>query len=144
MLYKFLYFKKKKNFLSNKKIKNKRIISTQKLLDNYDVGILTVMLKKNLFKKHKFNDNFEIIGDFDLFLTLSLKYELGYLKKSLATYRMHEHNLSKKKLGIHVDELQHWIKKKKKEKKYKNFSFKKQEFNLKILKIKKLLLKNRF
>ena len=89
------------------------------------------MLKKNLFKKHKFNDNFEIIGDFDLFLTLSLKYELGYLKKSLATYRMHEHNLSKKKLGIHVDELQHWIKKKKKEKKYRIFRLKNRNLILK-------------
>ena len=140
----FYYLKKEKKFLSNKKIKNKKVTSTQKLLDNYDVGILTVMLKKYLFKKHKFKDNFEIIGDFDLFLTLSLKYELGYLKKSLATYRMHENNLSIRKLGTHINELQNWIKKKKLEKKYNDLSFKRQEFNLKILKIKKLLLKNRF
>jgi teichuronic acid biosynthesis glycosyltransferase TuaG len=139
----FFYLKKKKKFFSNKNIENK-IISTQKLLNNYDIGILTVMLNKSLLKKYKFKDNLEIIGDFDLFITLSFKYELGYLKKSLATYRIHDHNLSKERLDIHIDELKNWLKKKKLEKKFKNLSLKRQEFNLKILQVKNILTKKSF
>ena len=102
------------------------------------------MLNKSLLKEYKFKDNLEIIGDFDLFITLSFKYELGYLKKSLATYRIHDHNLSKERLCTHIDELKNWIKKKKLEKKYKNLSLKRQEFNLKILQINNIFSKKSF
>ena len=42
-------------------------MSTQELLNNYKIGILTVMIKKDLLKR-KFNNKFKIIGDFDYFI----------------------------------------------------------------------------
>ena len=46
---------------------------TQHLLDEYGLGILTVLMSKQFFKKKKFNSKYEIIGDFDYFLNLSIK-----------------------------------------------------------------------
>ena len=45
---------------------------TQNLLNNYSVGILAVIIKKSIFNEYKFNDNLNIIGDFDFFIRLSL------------------------------------------------------------------------
>ena len=46
---------------------------TQSLLNDYKVGILSVFMSKKLFKTNKFNKKYNIIGDFDFFLKLSLK-----------------------------------------------------------------------
>ena len=43
------------------------------LLKNYTVGLLTLCLDKKIFIEHSFNENFDIIGDFDLILKLSKK-----------------------------------------------------------------------
>ena len=45
--------------------KNNIFVSTQELLNDYDIGMLTTMIDKNVFQNNKFNENFEIIGDFD-------------------------------------------------------------------------------
>ena len=49
----YLYFqkKKKKNYISIKKVPKGKI--TQFLLNNYVIGILTVMVSKDIFKKKK-------------------------------------------------------------------------------------------
>ena len=92
---------------------------TQQLFDNYFIGILAIMLKKKIFKNHKFNPNFNIIGDFDLFTLLSLKYNFYGINKPLSIYRIHENNYSSKKLKTYIKEFQTWIKKNKG--KYKKF-----------------------
>ena len=66
------------------KIKNKDLSKTnitQKLLSNYDVGILTLMIEKSVFKKYKFNNEYNIIGDFDFMIRASLKLKIGYIQK---------------------------------------------------------------
>ena len=63
--------KKKKNYILIIKYLTGKI--TQFLLNNYIIGILTVMASKDIFKKKKFNKNYNIIGDFDFFINLSLK-----------------------------------------------------------------------
>ena len=67
-----------------KKIKYSHILPegkiSQKLLDNYCIGIATVMIKKEIFDKFKFDETFNIIGDFDLFFRISLDYQIGYSK----------------------------------------------------------------
>ena len=40
---------------------------TQKLLNRYCIGVLTVMIKKEIFNNQMFNNNYNIIGDFDFF-----------------------------------------------------------------------------
>ena len=41
---------------------------TQSILDNYTVGINTVLMKRDIFKKFKFKNKYDIIGDFDFYL----------------------------------------------------------------------------
>ena len=68
-LYQFNQKSKKKYLFSKTKLPSGKI--TQQLLKDYRVGIIAVMLKRELFKKNKFNKNYNIIGDFDFFIRLS-------------------------------------------------------------------------
>ena len=126
--------KKRKNF-----IKNNKEITTQKLLNRYDLGISTIMIEKKLINKILFNTKYEIIGDFDLFVNLSLKYKIGYLDEVLATYRLHEKSLSYQRIDLHIRELRSWIKYHEIKFKKNNFNFKYQKFYLLKLMIKKSL-----
>ncbi len=112
------------NFTINKKLKKKNNLRiknklpegkiSQKLLDDYFLGIITVMLKRSIFKKFKFNEKYDIIGDFDLFIRLSLKYKFLSIQKPLSIYNIHGENLSLKKIHKYINELQNWIKVKEK------------------------------
>ena len=82
---------------------------TQKILNNYSVGLVTTMLDKKIFKKFKFNDKYNIIGDFDFFIKLSEKYEFGCIQSPLASYRVHDSNLSGKRIDLHIKELKEWL-----------------------------------
>ena len=57
-----------KKYINKKMISFKEGYVTQRLLDEYGLGILTVLMSKQFFlKKKKFNSKYEIIGDFDYF-----------------------------------------------------------------------------
>ena len=83
---------------------------TQNLLDNYYVGIITVMIKKSILVKNKFNNKFQIIGDFDYFIRLSQYFKFCCIDKPLSTYRVHSSNLSSLKSKLYVEELKYWLK----------------------------------
>ena len=89
--------------------KNNIFVSTQELLNDYDIGILTTMIDKNVFQNNKFDENFEIIGDFDFFIRNSLDMKIGFLNEVLANYRVHEQNLSFKKIDEYYDEFKGWV-----------------------------------
>ena len=96
------------------------------------------MLKRSIFKKFKFNEKYDIIGDFDLFIRLSLKYNFLSIQKPLSTYNIHGENLSLKKIHKYINELQNWIKVK--ERTLPNYlNFKKLKLYLIKLKIKKMI-----
>lgn len=82
---------------------------TKNLLKKYTIGILTTCIKKEAFKDNRFDQNTNIIGDFDFFIGLSRNYKIGCIQKPLAFYRDHDKNLSKKKLKIYISELSKWI-----------------------------------
>ena len=67
------------------------------------------MVSRRLFLKKKFNPRYQIIGDFDYFLNLSLKHKFFYIKNPLAVYRIHSENFSKKKINLHIKELSTWL-----------------------------------
>lgn len=94
---------------------------TQLLLNDYKLGILTVMIKRSFFLKKKFNKNFNIIGDFDFFIDLSLKENLFCINEPLAFYRIHKKNLSLN-LNVYINELGKWLKINSKKFKKKNIS----------------------
>lgn len=123
---------KKKKFIKFKKILPSGIIFKQ-LLRNYTVGIVTICLRRSIFKNSSFKDKFDIIGDFDLFLKLSEDKKIGYMHDVLAVYRLHKSNLSKKKIEQHVIELQTWLQANENRVKYKG--------NLKYIKFYILKLK---
>ena len=112
------------NYKINNKIKKKNNLRlkgrlpegniSQKLLDDYFLGIITVMLKRSIFNKFRFNEKYDIIGDFDLFIRLSLKYNFLTVQKPLSIYNIHGENLSLKKIHKYINELQNWIKVKEK------------------------------
>ena len=134
----FYYYyenKKIKKVFSNNLLPEGKI--TQDLLNNYKVGILTVMIKKDLFKKKKFNSKLKIIGDFDFFIKLSVKEKFHCVQKPLAYYRVHNSNFSKN-FNIHSNEMNKWIIRNSNYFIKKNYSLNKLHFLNTKLKIKNL------
>ena len=124
--------KKKTKYLRSNYILPKGRI-TQNLLNDYCIGILTALINKEIFKKNKFNKRFDIIGDFDFFIRLSMNYKIFAINKPLATYRYHSTNLSKLKINIHLRELKLWLKENNSNlKKYNLLNFKINIFKIKI------------
>ena len=111
---------------------------TQNLLNDYFIGINTVMIKREIFKNYKFNNKYDIIGDFELFIKLSTKYKFTCIQKSLAIYNFHGENLSNIKKKLYIKELKNWIKKNEKNMS-KKFNIGKIKFILFKLKIKNIL-----
>ena len=132
--YIFLNYKKKKYLKFSKKLNSGLI--TQKLLNSYDIGILTIMVKRDIIKGLKFNNSYNVIGDFDCFINLSLNIKVKAIQEPLAIYRLHSDNFSSKKIDIHISELSNWIKKNNKKKKFETFSFKSIKILLFKLKVK--------
>ncbi len=128
--------KTKKSFLYFKKMPSGKI--TQTLLDEYRLGILSVFMHKKLFQKNKFNKRYNIIGDFDFFLKLSLKEKFYCIPEPLAFYRHHDTNFSKK-TNLFANEMDHWIKKNSYKFKKLNYSLKRFKFNYYKLKLKQLI-----
>ena len=52
--------------------------------------ILTTILKKDLFKKIKFDNRYTIIGDLDFFIRLSTTTNIKGIQEPLAYYRIHD------------------------------------------------------
>ena len=109
---------------------------TQKLLDYYSLGIATVLLEKSFFKKFKFNETYNVIGDFDFFIKLSQKFKIGSIQEPLAIYRLHGNNFSTKRSNIYIEELEQWISENEKELLLSKLSLRQQKILLLKLKIK--------
>ncbi len=152
-------FKKEKNlivvysnvFILNNSNKSYKLFSkdmlpsgkiTQNLLSNYRMPVITTILKKSIFDKIKFKNNYEIIGDFDFFTKLSLKGQFGPIQEPLAYYRIHEKNISRTKIDLFIKEFNFWIKDNKNLKPFKNYNLQGVFSQMQILKIKKYLLNN--
>lgn len=99
--------KKRKNVFYNFLLPEGKI--TDKILKKYTIGILTVCIKKQMFVNKNFEESFNVIGDFDFFVNLSIDHSIGCIQKPLACYRTHEDNYSKKNIKIHINELKSWI-----------------------------------
>jgi len=136
----YLFYNKTKT----KKIASKNLPEgkvAQELLNHYNIaGILTALCKKKIFKTKQFMGSYEIIGDFDFFVDISLNNVFGCIKEPLAYYRVHESNASLKKIHLHIQELEGWLKNNKIKNRLKDYSFKGVTFVLQTLKIKKSFL----
>ncbi len=113
------------SWIKREKINKKKIFIKHRIKDgfihndlikSYNVGILTAIIKKKFLNNNKkiFNDKYNIIGDFDLFIKLSKKNKFQVVQDPIATYRIHEKNLSLLKKGDEITEFEDWLKKNKK------------------------------
>ena len=117
VVYGNLWLKKESNNKFKKHIKYKLpegYIYTN-LIKNYYVGIITAVIRKNIIKTKKvFNSKYNIIGDFDLFLRLAKNCIFKTIQFPVATYRIHDNNLSLLKRKTEIKEFKDWFKKNKK------------------------------
>ena len=102
--------KEKKKLYIKKKLPRGNIYN--ELIKNYNVGILTVIIRKSFYLKlkKKFDDRFSIIGDFDLFLRLSKICMFESIQEPLAFYRLHGKNLSTLNKFKEIKEFEIWLK----------------------------------
>ena len=100
---------KKKKLHAKKKLPSGKILD--QLINNYNVGILTVVIRKTFYLKliEKFDERFSIIGDFDLFMRLSKICLFEAVQKPLASYRSHDKNLSKLNKQKEIEESEIWL-----------------------------------
>ena len=104
-----------KNNMNQKKIYTKKDLPHgfiyDDLIKNYNIGILTVVLRKKFYLKlkKKFDKRFLIIGDFDLFLRLSKLCIFKSIQEPLAFYRLHAGNLSTILKEKEIKEHEIWL-----------------------------------
>jgi len=81
------------------------------LLNNYVVGLLTIIIRKISFAKlrHGFNSKYNIIGDFDCVIAIAANYKIHCIQQPIAYYRLHSNNLSIQKNNQLIRELKIWI-----------------------------------
>jgi len=117
---------------------------TQQILDIYEVGVITLLIRRSFFKKINFDKKFNIIGDFDFVIRLSQKTIFDAVQEPLAYYRLHNNNLSQSNLenGL-IKELKNWLEIQKRKKIIKKFSLKKFEEMIAYLHIKNDLIEGK-
>ena len=105
--------KKKKLFSKNLLLKGKVF---DKIFSDYKIGVITSVLKKETLIQNniKFESSYNHIGDFDLFIKLSMICEFDAIQEPVATYRVHGENLSLKNREKEIIEMKHWHKTNKK------------------------------
>lgn len=107
-------------WLKNERKKNTSIANKNKLpegailddlLREYLVGILTIVMRRTVIENlnNCFDKQYQIIGDFDLMIRLSAKYQFACIQEPIAYYRWHGKNTSFLESYREIDELEHWI-----------------------------------
>ena len=108
----WLFFDKK----NKKKIYKKTKLPTGKilneLLNDYVIGSPTYVIRKKSLEKleYFFNDNFHIIGDFDVNIRLAAKFKIDCIQSPVAYYRKHNKNISLLNKKKEIDEIKIWFK----------------------------------
>ena len=109
--YLFYEENKKKKVFNKKNLKSGYICKD--LLKNYNIGILTVLLKREAYDSVSgFNDHSKFSGDFDLIVRLSALWKFDCIQDPLAYYRIHDNNFyntHNKNNVIEIQELESWI-----------------------------------
>ncbi len=131
---------KKKIYLKHKEKLPSGFI-TQKLLNNYCVGVITLCINKKIFRQYKFQEKYDIIGDFDYVINLSKKFKIFVVQEPLSSYRIHQSNLSSRRIDLYAKELKNWINHNRSTLTKMSLSLKNLEFYLFKLKIKIYLKK---
>ena len=86
------------------------------LLNDYVVGSATYVIRKKVLENlhYNFNDNFHIIGDFDLSIRISSKWKVDCVQNPIAFVRIHDKNESLLKKNLEISEMKIWYEEMKK------------------------------
>lgn len=84
-----------------------------KLLENYQIGLLTLIVRREAYEMYGFDGKYHIIGDFDLCIKISSDWKIEVLNECLATYRWHGNNETSNHGLLQAKELRAWMKKNK-------------------------------
>jgi len=78
------------------------------LLRRYRIGLLTLVVRREVFNGRKFDGSLEIIGDFDFVMGLANDSQLACVQEPLAWSRYSGANESERKKYRHLEELDEW------------------------------------
>jgi teichuronic acid biosynthesis glycosyltransferase TuaG len=83
---------------------------TNHLLKDYDISLVSIALRKQILdnKNIMFNSNYNLIGDFDLIIRLSLHCNFSIIKKNLCTYRVHNKSETSTNYSALISEMREW------------------------------------
>ena len=95
---------------------------TDQLLASYFIGLLTLMIRREAYDslEYGFDPLFNVMGDLDMTIRLSMEWKLGTSQKVLAVCRKHGNNALVQQRDKHINELEYWIDKANKEEKIKS------------------------
>ena len=79
------------------------------LLKFYFVKMGSIILKKKIIFQQKFNNNYNIIGDFDYIIRISKKFKAMAFNDLLVNIRIHESNFTHNNRKMFYEEFNHWI-----------------------------------
>ena len=118
--YKYYDSTKKKKIAFKNKLPRGKV--TGLIVKNYQVGFLTVILRKDFITQKKiFDFKYDLLSDYDFVLHYSLKHDFNCVDEPLAFYRIHNDQLQKKKLVIQAKQFCQWFKNKKISKKFNQY-----------------------
>ena len=109
------YFNLKKYFGMNfKNLQFKKSLPsgfiTRELLNSYCVAWLTVALRKTLIKKKLFNEELDMVSDFDFVINASFKKKIFCIQEPLAISRKHSDQLQRRKFYLQAEHYLKWYK----------------------------------
>jgi len=113
-LYSNCWILNKKTFFKKKKITRNKLPSGfifKDLLKHYVCPLGSILIEKKFLETKNifFNENYKIIGDFDLVIQIALKEKIICLQEPLTTYRIHPGSFSIKNKLMQISELKSWI-----------------------------------
>ena len=84
---------------------------TRSLLDDYKVGLLTIIIRKSFLeeKKNIFDTDYDLLGDYDFVIKFSLKHKFDCIQAPVAIYRKHENQLQRIYFKKQIEQLEAWF-----------------------------------
>ena len=114
-----IYDNKKKKIAYHNRLPKGRVTSL--IIKNYQIGILTVVIRRSLMVKKLFDYKYDLLSDYDYILHFSLKHSFASIDQPLAFYRIHDDQLQKKKMVTQAKQFCEWFKKKNIKRKFKKY-----------------------
>ena len=83
------------------------------IIKNYQIGIITVVIRKKFIKKKNLLILITILFPTMIFgLNFSLKHDFESINKPLAFYRIHKNQIQKRKMILQAEQFCRWFLKK--------------------------------